>query len=356
MWAYVAKRLASAAVVVFVVVTLSFFMVRLMPGNAVTALEASLEAQGGLTPQAIQQEVNEIYGVLPRQPVWQQYLGYLAHVVRGDLGRSVTNPSETVTHIIFGALPWTLLLVGVALLVSFVLGVALGTVMAALRTRRASKAVTVVASVSSAVPNYLVAIVLLYELADTHRIFPISGAYSVDVTPAWSFAFLASVCDHAVLPVVAYVVTSFGGWALAMKGSATSALESEYVRAAQARGLGEWRVARSYVGRNSMLPMATSLALSLGFLIGGSVFIETYFGYPGIGYYLVQAVDSRDYSVMMGCFLLITVSVVIANLLVDLAYPLIDPRITRVASVRAPAERRGGSNRGARAATVAEMR
>lgn len=329
MVAYVAKRLASAVAVVYLVVTLSFFLVRLMPGNPVAALEASLESQGGITPQEIQQKVNEVYGLLPRSPLWRQYLSYVGKVFQGNLGHSVLNPSESVGHIIFGALPWTIFLVGTALIISFVLGIAVGAVMAAFRKSRVSQLITFIASVSSAVPNYLVAIVLLYELADIHRFFPVSGAYSVNVRPALSLAFIGSVLYHAVLPISAYVITSFGGWALAMKGSSVSSLEAEYVRVAKAWGLSDWRVTQSYVGRNSMLPMVTTLALSLGFMVGGSVFIETYFSYPGVGYYLIQAVDSRDYSVMMGCFMLITVAVVLANLFVDLLYPLVDPRIAR---------------------------
>ncbi|MCL6091419.1 MAG: ABC transporter permease [Actinobacteria bacterium] len=335
MVAYVARRLAGAAAVVYLVVTISFFMVRLMPGNAVSALEASLRSQGGMTPQEIQQQVSEIYGGMPHSPVGRQYLSYIGNVARGDLGRSVLNPSESVAHIILGALPWTIFLVGTALMISFVLGTALGAAMAMFRTSRLCQLVSFIASVASAVPNYLVAIVLLYELADMHRFFPVSGAYSVNVRPGWSLAFIGSVLYHGVLPISAYVVTSFGGWALAMKGSSVSCLEAEYVRVAKAWGLSDWRVTRSYVGRNSMLPMVTMLALSLGFMVGGSVFVETYFSYPGIGYYLIQAVNSRDYSVMMGCFMLITVAVVLANLFVDLFYPLVDPRIARPRGGRA---------------------
>jgi peptide/nickel transport system permease protein len=132
---------------------------------------------------------------------------------------------------------------------------------------------------------------------------------------------------HAFLPVATYVIVSFGGWALVMKGSVMTTLGADYVRAAESWGLSTRRVTQSYVGRNSMLPMVTNLALSVGFLFGGAVFIETYFNYPGIGYYLINAVNSRDYSLMMGCFILITAAVVLANLLVDLMYPLVDPRI-----------------------------
>lgn len=334
MWAYVARRLLMSAVITFIVITLSFFMIRLMPGNPMSALEAQLRLEGGQTPQEILAKVNAIYGVLPKAPVWQQYLTYVTHVFEGNLGRSLSDPGVTVLHIIAGALPWTIFVVAVALIISFVLGIAVGALMAAYQDGAFAKVMTFVSSVLSAIPSYLIALVLLFFLADLHHIFPLGGAYAVTVTPGLSIAFIRSVLVHAVLPILSYVIISFGGWALAMKGTAVSVLGAEYVRAAESRGLGGRRIAQSYVGRNSMLPQITSLALSIGFMFGGSVFIETYFTYPGIGYYLIQAVDARDYSLMMGCFLLITISVVLSNFLVDLLYPMVDPRIASPAVAR----------------------
>lgn len=329
---YLFKRLIMALVVIYVVLSLSFFMVRLMPGNAMDALAAQMRQQGNMTPQEIQNKVQAIYGVMPTGPLWRQYLTYIGHAARGDLGRPITNPGETVAQVIGASLPWTIFLVGVALIISFVLGIAVGSAMAAFKESLFAKITTFVVSVLSAIPNYLVAIILLYLLADTHHIFPLGGNYSVQITPGWTAAFIKSVIIHGILPISAYVITSFGGWALAMKGSAVSILGSEYVRAAESQGLSDRRVAQSYVGRNSMLPLITSLALSIGFMFGGSVFIETYFTYPGIGYYLIQAVNARDYSLMMGCFLLITISVVVMNFLMDLLYPLVDPRIVSPAA------------------------
>jgi peptide/nickel transport system permease protein len=245
--------------------------------------------------------------------------------------------------IIGNALPWTIFSVAVALIVSFVIGIAVGTVMAAAQASRITKFVTLFVSFLSAIPNYLVAILLIYFLAGRTHIFPPGGAYSAEVTPGWNWAFIGSVIMHSILPVGAYALIGFGGWALQMKGSAISTLGAEYVRAAEARGLRRRRIMQSYVGRNSMLPQVTLLALSLGFMFGGSVFIEQFFNYPGIGYYLVGAVNSRDYSLMMGCFVLITISVVVSNLLVDLLYPVIDPRIASPA-VR---KRRTTANRSA---------
>lgn len=332
MFTYILRRLGMALVVILVVLTMSFFMVRLMPGNPMDALGAQLRAQGGLTEQDIQNRLNAVYGVTPTAPVWEQYLTYIGNAFRGDLGVPVTNPGTTVVAVIAEALPWTIIIVAFALIISFILGVAIGAAMAAFQTTRLAKVTTFFVSVLSAIPNYLVAIVLLYFFTGVWPIFPSGGAYGVDVTPGFNGPYLKSVAWHAVLPIAATVITSFGGWALAMKGSAISVLGAEYVRAAESRGLSPRRITQSYIGRNSMLPMITQLALAIGFMFGGSVFIETYFQYPGVGFYLIQSVNQRDYSLMMGCFLLITVSVIVANLLVDLLYPLVDPRIAKPAT------------------------
>lgn len=332
MMKYVVKRLIMALVVIYVVVSLSFVMVRVMPGSPMSAMQTQLQQQGDLTPAEIQLKVNSVYGLRPEGSIWRGYFSYVANAFRGDLGRPIDNPSETVVHVIASALPWTIFIVAVSLIISFLVGIALGTLMAAFKDTQFAKVATGVVSLLSAIPSYLVAIILLYLLTGLHHVFPSGGAYSVSVTPALSWAFIGSVLWYGILPVTATVIVSFGGWALAMKGSAISVLGAEYVRAAESRGLSGRRISQSYVGRNAMLPMVTSLALSLGFMFGGSVFIETYFTYPGIGYYLIQAVNSRDYSLMMGCFLLITVSVVVSNFLVDLLYPMVDPRIASPAA------------------------
>ncbi|GAA2756356.1 ABC transporter permease [Actinopolymorpha rutila] len=337
---YVVKRLVMAFAIVYFVVSLSFFMIRLMPGNPMSALEAQLQKQGGMSPEEIQQRVQAIYGLTPNEPLGRQYVDYIWNALHGDLGNSISDPGESVVHVIANAAPWTIFIVGSSLVISFVAGIAIGALMAAFQNSAFAKVMTFVVSFLSAVPNYLVAIVLLYLLTDVHHYFPISGAYSVNITPGFSLGFVGSALYHAILPIAAFVITSFGAWSLSMKGTAVSVLGSEYVRAAESRGLSPRRVAQSYVGRNSLLPQVTGLALSVGFLFGGSVFIEFYFSYPGLGYYLINSINSRDYSVMMGCFLLITSSVVLANFVVDLVYPAIDPRIARPGLARRAEEQK----------------
>lgn len=327
---YILKRAIMSIAIIYVVVTIAFFMIRLMPGNAVDALYAQLVSQGGLTPVQIDQRIQAVYGLSPKGSNLTQYFEYISNALRGDLGYSIVNPDKSVASIIANSLPWTIFIVAVSLLISFVIGIIVGTVMAVFRDSRVGKFLTFLSSLLSSVPNYLAAIALIYFLIDLHPVFPLGGAYSAEITPGLNVPFIKSVFMHAVLPVVAYVITGFGGWALTMKGSVTTILGADYVRAAQSWGLSKRRVTQSYIGRNSLLPMVTSLALSLGYMFGGSVFIETFFSYPGLGYYLVNAVSGRDYPLMMGCFILITAAVVISNFAVDVLYPFVDPRIAKV--------------------------
>lgn len=334
MASFIAKRLALALVTIYIVITLTFFMIRLMPGSPMSYLQAQLSAQGGLTGAEIQARVQEAYGVTPKGPVLQQYLGYVGHAFSGNFGTSIIDPGKTVASVIAGALPWTLLIIGLALLISFTVGIIIGTLIAAYPRSLLAKIATGIVSFLAAVPNYVVALILIYLIADRGHLLPGSGPYSLTTTPGWNFPFIGSVVQHAILPVLSYSIVAFGGWALTMKGSVSTILGADYVRAGEAWGLSRWRMTRSYIGRNAMLPMVTNLGLSLGYLFGGSVFIETYFVYPGLGYYLIQSVQQRDYPVMMGCFILITVAVVLANFIVDLSYPLVDPRIMSPARAR----------------------
>lgn len=329
MTSYILRRVLLSIFIIWIVITGSFFLVRLMPGNPMQVLFQQLSQQGNMTPLEIQQHIKAIYGFQPHGPLINQYLTYLLHAVQGNLGKSILDPSKSVTSIIAGALPWTILVVGVSLLLSFLIGIAAGTIMAAFAKRPSGKLVTMVSTILSAIPNYLVALLLIYFLTDIHQVFPSSGSYSPSVNPGFNGPFLGSIAYHAMLPVAATTVTAFGGWALAMKGSVVSVLGNDYIRASESWGLTRRRITQSYIGRNSMLPLVTSLALALGTMFGGSVFIEQMFSYPGLGYYLIQSVNSRDYSLMMGCFLLITIAVVLSNFLVDLLYPAVDPRITR---------------------------
>jgi peptide/nickel transport system permease protein len=338
---YILRRSLTSLFVIFVVVSASFFLIRMMPGNPMQVLYQQLVQQGGLTPAEINNQIKVYYGLQPHGPLLSQYFQYLADVAHGNFGRSISTSSATVAQIIKQALPWTIFLSAASLLVTFVIGILVGTIMAVFRKGAVAKVLTVLTSFFSSIPVYVAGLLLIWQVAAIHHLLPAQGAYSPDVPAGFNLAFIGSVLDHAILPVAAAVITGFGGWALMMKGSTISTLGADYIRASQSWGLTQRRITQTYVGRNSMLPIVTNLALALGGLFGGALFIETFFTYPGVAYYMVQAIDNRDYPVMMGCFILITTATVLANFLADLLYPLIDPRIARPGGgARGAAERR----------------
>jgi peptide/nickel transport system permease protein len=330
MFAYILRRSLVVIFVIFIVVSGSFFLIRMMPGNPMQVLYQQLVKQGGLSPQQIDQQIKVYYGVQQHGALWDQYVQYMWHAAQGNFGRSITDPTHTVAQIIKQALPWTIFIVASALLVSFVLGTAVGTIMAVAGERALGKVLTTVTTLFSAIPSYVTALLLIWQLAAIHSLFPIQGNYASGVTPGYNLAFLGSVLYHAILPIIASTIGAFGGWALWMKGSTVSTLGADYIRAGESWGLTKRRINQTYIGRNSMLPLVTNLALSLGTMFGGGLFIETFFTYPGIAYYMVQAIGNRDYPLMMGCFIVLTTATVVANFVIDLLYPFIDPRIARV--------------------------
>ncbi|MCL6442414.1 MAG: ABC transporter permease [Alicyclobacillus sp.] len=323
---YLVRRIGVSLLVLYLVITITFFLVRLMPGDPATYMYMQLINSHTMTPEQALQQVSSLYGVQLHQPLIQQYFQYLWNFIRGNFGQSIDYSGKSVLSIIANALPWTLLSVSISLLISFFLGVLIGTLMAYLQKTKLSAVIAAIMTLLNAVPNYLIALFLLYYLADLHNIFPNGGAYGGMTVPGWNVPFLLSVANHLILPTAAYVITATGSWALRVNSSVIGTLGEEYIAAARARGLLNRRIVGSYVARNAMLPVVTSLGITMGFMIGGSAFIETMFTYPGIGDYLGLSVAGRDYPLMMGCFILISLAVVVANIVTDLINMRLDPR------------------------------
>ncbi len=321
------KRLLIGVGIILLTMTFTFFLVRLMPGNAVQYIISQMIRTSTMPLEQVYQQVEAIYGIDMDQPLLAQYFSYLWGLLRGDLGSSILYPQTPVMSIIAQAVPWTLFLVGSALLLSFTIGIGLGIVAAYRRGSRLDKGLTFTASILRAIPDFLLGIFLLYYLAAINPIFPFGGNYDIGATPGWDLKFIGSVLYHSLLPMIAFIITGFGGWMLNMRANTVSVLGDDYITAAKARGLSEYVLSTDYVGRNAILPLFTGLALSLGYMFGGVVFIETIFSYPGVGYYLFNAVSGRDYPVMQGAFLLITTSVILSNIIADLLYGWLDPRI-----------------------------
>jgi peptide/nickel transport system permease protein len=327
---FVVRRVAKALLTIWAVATMTFFLVRLMPGNPIEQYIGQLIAQYGLPYSEARDMAASLFSVDLDQPLMVQYFGYLGKIARGDLGMSIKSQGAKVSDIIVAFLPWTIFCVGFSLLISFILGIALGALMAYWRDSVLDYALTMIGSLLHSIPNYLIAMILIIFLGVRWELLPIvkmRGSMSPGMQPGFTIAFVVDVLFHAVLPIITYVVTTVGTWMLTMKASTTATLEEDYVNFARAKGLTDGRIRTAYVGRNAVLPLFTQFTLSIGFVFGGSVLIESIFVYRGIGQILVTAVSGRDYPVMQGCFLITTASVVFANLLADLLYGYIDPRV-----------------------------
>lgn len=322
------KKVLMSFTTVLCAVLLTFFLLRLTPGSAIDGLARQLAQTNGITLEAAYERVAKMVNYDPREPLHKQLIRYVNELLHGNLGTSMIYQTVTVNEIVAKALPWTVFVLSISLLISFLIGIQLGTRMAWKRNSILEPIVSIYATITSAVPGFIIAILLLVIFAYNLNWFPYNGAYDIDVTPGFNLPFLWSVLKHAFLPILTYVITSIGGWALAMKGSAISVLGEDYVNAAYARGLSDRTIMKNYVRRNALLPLITSLAMSFGFMISGSALIENIFSYPGMGYYIAQASSQRDYTLMQGLLLVTATAVIIANLIADLIYSKLDPRVS----------------------------
>jgi peptide/nickel transport system permease protein len=327
---YVFRRILKAVVTIFCVASLTFFLIRLLPGSPVDVFINTMTSQYGISYEEAASQAASLYAFDPDQPLLGQYWDYLKSLARGDLGMSITSPGTSVTDVISAYLPWTLFSVGLSLLISFTLGILLGMVMAFKREGALDHVLAAFGSLFHSIPNYLVAIMIVVFFGVQLDWLPITdmrGAYSPGMDPALSIAFVGDALYHAALPILTYVLTTIGSWMLLMKSSTVATLDEDYVAVARARGLRDRRITTAYVGRNAVLPLFTQLAISAGFVVGGSLLIEKIFQYQGIGFLLFESINRRDYPVMQGIFLIVTCAVVAANLMADLLYGRLDPRI-----------------------------
>lgn len=321
------KRIGLALLMIWMTLTTTFFLIRVMPGNPMTLKLHTFLQQGVPYPMAVKR-VQLLFGINAHEPLWRQYLGYLAQSLRGNLGISIQYPGTSVLSLIGKALPWTVFTVGVSLLLSFLIGVALGTVGAYRRNGIVDRLLTPISALMNGIPNYLTGTILLFIFTVLLTWFPQQGAYGLNVNVGLNLAFIDSVLVHAILPIGAYVISQVGGWYLLMKSNTISTLGQDFIAGARSFGIPSRRIMGSYVAPNAILPLFTNLVLSLGFMFGGSVFVETIFTYPGIGYLFGSAMSNRDYPLMEGLFALMTIAVIISNLIADLFYLKLDPRIT----------------------------
>lgn len=316
------RRAAFYLFTAWAAITINFILPRLMKGDPISAYLA--KHQGRISPEAID-SLKLLFGLDQDRSIGEQYVLYWQMLLSGDLGISISMGRVPVTDVIASALPWTVGLVGIATVLSFTIGTGVG---AFIGWRRGSKAelMVPVATFFSTVPYFWMGLIVIAVFASTLGWFPAGFAYSKGARPGWTGDFVWDVVVHGTLPALTIVLASLGGWVLGMRNMMITVLDEDYVTVAQAKGLKPSRVLVSYAARNAVLPQLQSFALALGFIVGGTLVMELVFSYPGVGKLLLDATNAKDYALMQGIFLVITLAVLVANILADIAYAVLDPR------------------------------
>lgn len=320
---FILRRLGFYLIAAWASITLNFFLPRLMPGDPVQVLFAQL--QGQLDPRAMT-AIYEAFGFV-QGPLHIQYLTYLKNLAQGNMGISVSYFPVPVLTVLSTGLLWTIFLVGLATIISFGLGTLLGVIAAWRRGGLFDSVLPPAMLFLNAFPYFWLAMLALYTFAIGLGWLPRGHAYSDTLQPGWNLTFIKSVFVHATLPALTLVVTSLGGWMLGMRNNMITTLSEDYVTFAQAKGLSDRRVMFTYAARNALLPNITGLAMSVGFIIGGALLTEIVFSYPGLGYILLLAVNRRDYPLIQSQLLMVTFAVLLANLIADIIYTRLDPRV-----------------------------
>ncbi|MBV9365492.1 MAG: ABC transporter permease [Solirubrobacterales bacterium] len=320
MW-FITRRLAFYAVAAWVAITVNFAIPRVMPGNAVDAMLAKFPNLDANSLHALQAE----FGTHAHGSLVSQYFSYLGDLAHGNLGLSVNQYPANVTTVIAQTLPWTVILVGVATIISFALGTLLGIVCAWRRGGWLDRFLPAFTFLQ-ATPYFFLALIVIELFAVSWGLFPFGQGYSLGTSPGWTWSFISSAAYHSFLPALTIVLTSMAGWMLQMRNVMITTIAEDYVLVAQAKGLSPGRVMFTYAARNAILPNLAGFALSLGFVVAGALVMEIVFSYPGIGLTLYNAVTSDDFPLLQGIFLVISLTVLAACLVADIVYFLADPR------------------------------
>jgi len=318
---FIIRRLVFYLIAAWVALTANFFIPRAMPGNAVQDIMSKFPS---LQPSAYR-ALEAMLGIGHPGSLWHQYVSYLNDVVHLNFGLDVTEYPAKVSTLLGQTIPWTLTLVGTATVIAFLLGTGLG-IVAGWRHGGWTDRLLPGLMFLQAIPYFFLALVLLDLLAVNLHWFPIGQGYGQGLIPGWDWTFISSAIYHSLLPALTIVLTSVAGWMLQMRNVMITTIGEDYVLAAQAKGLSSRRVVFTYAARNALLPQLQGFGLALGFVVSGALVMEIVFSYPGIGELLLTAVTSNDFPLMQAIFLVITFTVLLANLVVDMIIVVADPR------------------------------
>lgn len=326
---YLFRRILLVFLIIWTAATVNFFIPKITPRNPIREKLMEQASRSGYIPPGFTEMVKSYevkFGL--DQPVWKQYVSYLNDMAHFNLGYSISNFPTTVPDLIGQAIWWTLGLLTVTTIVTFVIGTLLGALMAWSRSNFIFRQVLPSLLVLGAVPPFIIGLLLIYLVAFKWQWLPLGGAYETGALPTLSVSFILDILKHAILPALAFILTTAGGWAIGMRGMMVTVQGEDYMTFAEAKGLKNWRLFYKYAVRNALLPQITGLAISFSYIVSGSVLVESVFRYPGLGSLLATAIRQLDYFLIYGIVFILIVSIGIAMFIVDLIYPLLDPRIS----------------------------
>lgn len=321
---YFVRKIGFFLLTLWAVVTLNFLIPRLEPGDPAELMVQNLEGKNAQLNEAQVQAMRILLGA-PSGSLFHQYLSYLGQLAHGDLGISYTYYPYSVTAVIGKAFWWTVILVGMVQIISFVIGILLGAFAAWRRNSRFDTAVTAISTFVGTLQPFWIAMLLIFGLGYALGWFPTSGGYDQS-TPGFNGAFIYDAVSHAFLPALTLLIVTPIGWVLGMRNTMIMNLGEDYIKLARAKGLPDRTVALRYAARNALLPSVTGFALALGGVLGGTILVETVFDYPGLGRLMGEAVGVKDYPLLQGLMLLTAVATLLANLIADMLYGVLDPR------------------------------
>jgi peptide/nickel transport system permease protein len=325
---YIVQRFFQFLLIIFIANSLTFLLPRVIPGDPIQealTVKAAAAGRANVDIQAWVATYNAKFGL--DQPLWKQYLNYWYDLARLDFGFSLYDYPATVISKIQAAIPWTLGFMSVAIVLAFLVGSSLGALLAWPNSPRWIQGMVPFLMVISAIPFYLFGLALIWVFGIVLRVLPTGGAYDPTLILRWDWKTAINIIQHAILPALALVLFGIGSWALSMRATMISILGEDYITFAQAKGLPDFNIFLRYGVRNALLPQVTGLAISIGLILGSGVLIESIFNYPGIGNLIFAAINTKDYFVINGTVAIMVLCAASALLIVDIIYPLIDPRI-----------------------------
>ena len=326
---YILKRFGVFLLILWLAGSVNFVVPRLNSQNPIREKLMQQALLGGYIQAGIEQmsaQYEAKFGL--DKPLWQQYLTYLSDLSRLDFNYSISNYPRTVIEMMLEALPWTIGLLSVTTLLAFGLGTLLGALLGWPRAPRWLRFLMPPLLALHAIPFFLLGLVLMYVLAFWANLLPMFGGYTAGSFPSFSLPFVLDIVSHSILPALSIVLVSIGGWALGMRAMMVTIQGEDYVNFADAKGLLPRTIFLHYSVRNALLPQVTALALVLGHIVSGAVLVEVIFAFPGMGTVLYHAIRESDFFLVQGIVFTVIVTLGLATLLLDLCYPLLDPRIT----------------------------